>query len=106
MTSPTRVRVSPSQIAPEHQGRDQQHEGAVRRELRAVDAEQREVEQFRHPVGHRQKPPGHLHGLLDDECDAEGEEQFCDVAAVMHPPQAPHLDGRTDKPAQHVGARR
>ena len=94
------MRVRPSQIATEHQRRDQQHEGAIGGKLRAVDFEQREVEQLRHPVGHRQQAPGHLHDLLDDQGKAEREQQLGDVAVAMDAPQPPHLDGRANQPAE------
>jgi hypothetical protein len=44
-----------------------------------------------------------LHAALDDEHEAEGEQQFGDVAVVMHAPQAPHLDRRPDQRAQDRG---
>ena len=68
--------------------------------MRAVDLEQREVEQLGHAVGHRQQAPGHLHALLDDQGEAEGEQQLGDVAVAMDAPQPPHLDRRADQPAE------
>ena len=84
----------------EHQRRYQQHEGAIGGKLRAVNPEQREVEQLRHPVGNRQQAPRHLHALLDQQRQTEGEQQFGDVAVAMDAPQPPHFDGSTNQSAE------
>ena len=67
-------------------------------EVGAVDREQRPVEDGRHAVGHRQQPPGHLHRLVDDEGEAEGEQQLGDVAVPVDPAQPVHLDERAEAP--------
>ena len=53
-----------------------------------------EIQQRRHAEIHRALAPDDLHDLLDRECEAEGEQQFGDVAVLVHAAQAVALDAR------------
>ncbi len=63
---------------------------------RVEQAEGDEIERGRHAIIDGQLAPDHLHDFFDDEGEAEGEQQFRDVAEPMDAAQSEPLDQRAD----------
>ena len=81
----------------EHRDRRQQHEHAIGGIGRVEQAKGDEIERGRHAIVDGQLAPDHLHHFLDHEGEAEGEQQFRDMAEPVHSPQSEALDERAER---------
>jgi hypothetical protein len=80
----------------QHADRDQHHETLVDREVGGEQREQRAVEFERDLVVDRGLAPDQMHDFLDQEGQAEGEQQFGDMAEAVGAAQAVALDHGAD----------
>ena len=84
----------------EDHDRHQQHEHLVGGIIGGEDRERREIEQRRDAEIDRALAPDDLHDLLDHEGEAEGEQQFGDMAVLVDAAQAVALDAGADRAGQ------
>ena len=87
----------PDEQRGEHRHRRQQHEHAIGRIGGVEQAKRDEIQRRRNAIIDRQFSPEHLHELFDDERQAEGEQQFGDVAEAVQAAQTVALDQRPDR---------
>src|SRR5271163_987746 len=87
----------------EHRDRCQQHEHAIGGIGRVEQAKGDEIERGRHTIVHGQFAPDHLHHFHDHEGEAEGEQQFRDMAEPVHSPQSKALDERAQRADEQRG---
>ena len=88
------------QKSDEDDDRDQQHEHLVGGIIGGEDRKGRKIQQRRHAEIDRALAPDDLDDFLDREGQAEGEQQFGDMAVLVHAAQAVALDGGADRAGQ------
>ncbi len=84
----------------EDRDRDHQHEHLVGGVIGGENRESGEIERGGHAVVHRALAPDHLHHFLDRKRKTEGEQQFGDMAVLVHGAQAVALDRGAERARQ------